>query len=1006
MCGNDKFSHLHVHSTYSKDGYGSHELLVKRAKDIGTKYLALTDHGTLSGVISHEQYCNQYEITPIYGNEMYLTIDDVSDPSAKIKANHITVLSVNQKGYRNLVAVNNAAHKRIIQRGNIKFPVSLYKDFKGKTDGLVVLTGCPASLTFHKDYDVAAMYVETLIRMFGEENVFAEIQFTLAGQDFYTRPLALASEFGLESVLTNDTHYPYEGDGDLHMMCTRIKSRATTGSDYSYDSSQLWLKTPQQMWDDAVPHLGEELTERCISNIELITSRVESFSLGAEPKLPVVAPEKVEKLKALLLSLHEQYCLANPKFKEEAVERFEKEFSVIDGLKFWEYIYIVNDIALFARTDGRLSAARGSAAGSYLLYLLEITTVDPLKYGLLFERFLNVERGESLPDVDLDIAGTFRQEVLNYCYEKWGLLQVNTIMTFQHKSLVNDLAKELGIDKDISDRLASIDPDDPEFVKYKNTNKEFGRAYDGMIGTNKTVGKHAAAVASINISGQPLPIEQWGNEPGIAFSESGSVKSLSRVGGVKFDILGIDALDKLARMKRLTNVEPPNDPDAEFPKEIFCSGKLTGIFQFGSSGIRDLTIDVQPVGLEDLTTINALYRPGSLDAGTTEHYVEYRTAPRTFHPDIDKILKPTYSVIVYQEQVMAIFAKITGTGLAGADLARRVLSPKSIKQTKDKKWQKKNEAVRKEFFTKGKANGYSKDLLDHLWDELKTHSRYSFNKSHSAVYADLARRQAWYKLNYPMEFYLATLNALLEAGHSEQMQDYLWEIVKEGYEVVAPSILYSSTKFEVQGNQIYIPLTVVKFFSERNLEALNWLKNYFNGITEIPENSINGEDYYLYVTNKLNEKNVTTFGAEALSFLSKGHTWNKRVKENLAKLGAFRGIDGSEILYDQDVVKNNPFKLQTEAMALIVPDKWYIEREKIAKDRGVTFGIVKKKINKTTKRGFPVVVYLLSGNNVIRFNKDNDPAFSIGTPVVADTNEWGYVQKKNNRYQFSLVYPK
>jgi DNA polymerase-3 subunit alpha len=1023
------YTSLHNHSPFSIDGFGPYETMIKRAAELNIKSFAITDHGTVAGIPLHYELCQKYNVKPIFGVEAYLVLDKNAQ---KIKTHHITLLARNRIGYENLIGLNNLAHSQMIQKGAIKFPVLQLSDLKSYRDGMIALTGCPASMIYYPEYDLAYGYVKALTRIYGEEHTFAEIMFSLDGQDFHTRPQQIAAELGIETVITNDTHYTYAEDATLQMDCNEIRARARSGKGYRYDSSLLYLQSAEELFDKAQDIIGTEATERAWVNMDTISNMVEDIDIRGEPTLPSVEHYEIADMQNYLQEQLEAYKLKYPQRAEIAQKRFETEDKIVSDFGFYDYFYIVSDIAKFVRDNGRYVTARGSASGSFIVYLLGICQADPLVYGLLFERFLNIARAD-YPDIDLDIDRSFRDEVIKYCEETWGLLPVSTIITFGHKSLVKDLQKPHKIDPDVANDLANADPDGQFFADYCNEHPDFGRAYNMMIGQPKGIGRHAAAVVSVNTE-LPLPVENWGNEPTIAYSESGLQKTISFIGGVKVDILSISALEILRRLYDITGVLPPEDIDSDFPSDVFCNGNTLGIFQFdGSAGIRDMCIDVQPHNLEDLAVINSMFRPGALDAGTPEHYNEYKLKPRKFDPRIDPILAPTASVIVFQEQVMQIYAVVTGEGLEGADIARRVLSPKSVKKLDDPKWKKQASQVKEEFFKKGKDNNFKTAVIEQLWDELITHSRYSFNKSHSIAYALLAAQEAWYKMRYPTAFYLANLNTLLDKGDHEKMQGYILAMVREGVVVKPPSVIHSSTIFEMKDNEIYLPITVVKYVSDRSLEALTFLKTYIRKVKdyietlrkyylelefgnndevtlELPELHIeplpiNGEEYYNQLFKKLTKHKVTEVTTESLALLSKSSVWNKRCKENLYLVGALDGVPGDLTkLVSDDILTRQVGTIEESIkfMNVTIPTPKVIEYERMAERKGYTFGIIMKKIKKQTRKGVPVTMYIMTDNAVLRVynNKLSDLLeylpIDVGMPVICSTNKWGYLQYYEN----------
>ena len=1024
------YTSLHTHSEYSKDGAGRLETLVEKAKQLNWTHLALTDHGTMSGAVQFYLACKEQNITPIFGLEGYLSLD-----LNKNDTNHITLLSYNKVGFDNLIRLNNRSHEQMKQRGSIKTPRITLEDMDEFSEGMIALTGCPVSLTYHEKFQIAYNYVETLSKIYGKDKTFAELMFSLEGHDFHTRPLKLAKELGVEIVVTNDTHFPEKGDHDVHMICNRIRARASSGYDYTYDSKRLWLLSQTEVAEFAIPEIGEETFTHAVKNVSKITEMVEPFSMEKEPFLPPVDEEELVKFKQLVKKKFVEYLVKKPeKDRPEIQKRFDKEWSVITDFGYWQYFYIVNDIIYFVLKHGRYVTVRGSAGGALLAYLLDWYSVDPVKYGLLFERFLNTARHD-FPDVDIDVDSIFKDEVVKYCEERWNMRQVNTSLTFTHRSLVNDLFSMLpeieDVDYEVKEQLSSLGEDSEQFQKFCEEYPEFKKAYYLMLDQQKTVGTHAAAMASI---GETLvPVEMWGNSPGIAWSESGAgKKDLSTVGGIKFDILGVLVLHKLYLMEQYTGVKPPTDPEEDLQLKVFQSGNTLGIFQYdGSEGIIKMCREVHPDTFDELITINSMYRPGALDAGTAEHYTWFKKSPRSFHEDIDELLAPTHSVFVFQEQVMQVYAQVTGTGLEGADLARRVLSPKSAKMLDDPKWKKQVREVKREFYKLGSDRGYSNNLLDNLWKEMLTHSRYSFNKSHSAAYADIARKQAWYKVHYPLQYFRAIMNAYLADGKDGPfIQDYLLEVFRDGIKLRAPHIKYSSTIFEDSEDELYLPLQLVAHLTQKEVDALNYLKCRINGEKYIGDIDPEFVEKFDQAYDKYGPFDELTF--EALSLMTMGHTWKSTVKQNLWGLGGYDGVAGDPEWLDKTVVYKSgnitdKWKQYTESiqgkyagmsrqriqiatMKLVVPDKELMR--KLDKRSDFVRGILIKETKKKTKSGINNLVYHLTGKRYLRMNLDkglklptglDGEKIPIGTPIAAlVNNQYGYIEEDKKRKKFKV----
>lgn len=786
----ERFAHLHLHTDASPDGLSPVDAMVKQASENGTFAVAMTDHGTLANTVSFVSACEEYGVKPIIGLEAYLVLNN--------KRCHITINAINETGYFNLIKLNNRAHKRWISG----YPIMSSGDLMELNEGLAILTGCPAS-PIHRGTDLdAKRFLGPVYETFGPERLKAELMFVMS-TDFIARPLMLAEHFGLTPLITNDVHYPIRGQFKAHQILT------TCRKGYTYDSTRLWLKSPVEMMMAAKEKLGETAAIQYLQNTIDFAESIEGFSIKKAPKLPTVE-FAAEKLKAKLDAALRIDC-AWRSLSETSIrqERFEYEWSVLTTMGYVDYFFILDDIINFARSnDIFVGPGRGSAGGSYVLYLLGITSVDPIQYDLLFERFINPER-KGFPDVDCDFESVRRDEVLAYAQARWGALPVATYSHYSHKSVVRDLGRVLSISKGLTDLAAEEGAESANFSTFLSADPDAKIAYDAMIGQIRHRGKHAGGVV---ITTNPVPIENTGDELVVAWTE-GQYKELSKAGIVKFDLLGLTSLSQLKAMRDITGVMPPSPEDDFAPYEVFRRGDVAGIFQWtGSPGIRTLTMRVVPMNINDLSVINSLYRPGALDAGTADKYPEYKLRPRLIDPRIDDLLADTNGVIVFQEQVMRVFERITGGGLAGADLARRVI----VKSRRwDPEWLKEMDDLHGYYLDKGKENGYEDGLLRHVWDELVTHSGYSFNKSHSTTYAFLAYYMAWYKLYYPAAFYTGILR-----HDTSQAQTFLLEAASKGIKISQPHVNISSSTFELADNTIYIPLNVVKYLGQKGADAI------------------------------------------------------------------------------------------------------------------------------------------------------------------------------------------
>lgn len=784
------FVHLHAHSEYSPDGAGRITSMVERAKKIGAPALAITDHGTLAGAVSFWAACKDAGIKPILGLEGYLLWNG--------KRHHITLNSINKEGFNNLINISNQAH----QRYTSGYPLIYMEDFERWHKGIIVLTGCPASAIHAREYEDGRDFVAALVAIFGRDRVFAEIMFVMS-TDFISRPFQIAQELDLKIAITNDAHFHEEQQARAHKIITSCRKG------YNYESASLWLKTYSEMERTGLNIFHPANVKEWLSNSNSIADMVEPWSMYAPPSLPVTVGAE-EELKSILVTAFEKDIVGRkPEDVATRKKRLNYEFKMLKQMGFMDYNYILYDIINEAKRLGvRVGPGRGSAAGSYVLYLLGVTGVDPVKYNLMFERYINPAR-KSYPDVDVDFESERRHEVLEYANKRWGALPVATYTHYSHKTAVADLGRVLSLPKYLTDAAADATPDSEEFETFCEANPDVRIAYSAMVGQVRNRGKHAGGIV---ITSVPVPVESNGKELLVAWTE-GKDKQVTKAGVVKFDMLGLVAVAQVQSMVEMLGKEPP-DPEADMkPYNIFRKGDVNGIFQWaGSDGIRRLTMEIKPRNITDLAVINSLYRPGALDAGTAKDYPKYQAEPRKIDSRIDDILAETNGVIVFQEQVMAVFARVVGGSLADADLARRVI----VKSRRwDPEWLKELEALKIDFIARGQANGYEEELLEFLWSELMTHSRYSFNKSHSLAYAWVAYQMAWFKYYHPTIFYTSILR-----HDVSQAQTFLIEAAYKGIQIMPPHINYSSNQYDYHDGKIYLPLTAVSYFGANGAKTV------------------------------------------------------------------------------------------------------------------------------------------------------------------------------------------
>ena len=809
---------LHVHTCFSGDGLGKVHDLLQYANELKFKAISITDHATLAGAVQFWDAAKEYGIKPIFGNEIYLEWNG--------KRGHLTVLSSGLTGFNNLIALNNAAHENVA-RG---FPVTTVEMLSKYNDGLLVLTGCSASPLYHGDEADALKFAGTLFDIFGVERMFAETMGVIS-EDNVTRPKWIAKRLGINTVVTTDTHFARPEQAGAHPITTTCRK----GFDYS--SSELYLKSGKELIETNFlrTFADEQEIKGYMSNTLEIADSIEAIDLSAPPSLPHIEQKGVTLFDTAIR------LAGLPEYKA----RVEEEIRVIEGLELYDYFAILYDIVEFCKANGiKVGPGRGSGGGSLFLYLLGITDIDPIQHGLLFERFLSATR-KDMADFDLDIEANRRDEVIEYARTKWGAFPIANFATYSRPSLVRDIGRVFKVPMEIVENAADSEDDDTleEFFAYclqastssgkRVTEKDARVAYKTMLGQVRHKGKHAGGVV---ICTRPVPVEG-----GIVSWTEGVNRELSKVGLVKYDILGVTALSMLSEMERLTGVQAnePWDADSEPVFDLFCKADLQGIFQFsGSDGIVQLTKQVQPRSLADLSAINALYRPGPLDSGMAWEYPKAKLQPRLVQPEVDAILKDSYGIIIYQEQVMQIVALMTGGSLSDADDARKIISKGKVN---DPKWQAKMRDLEAHFKTEGYKH-FAKQIVDMLWSEIVTFGRYGFNKSHSTAYSLLAYRMAWFKVYYPGAFYTALLN-----NDAEKAETWAYDAAAHGITIMKPHVNTSGVLWvwDEAASAIFAPLSSIKFFGEDGAQAIvDWREqhgefNTFKDIAKVPKRVLN-----------------------------------------------------------------------------------------------------------------------------------------------------------------------
>ena len=838
--------HLHVHSEYSLlDGACKIDKLAERAASFGQPALGLTDHGVMNGAVELFTACRKHGIKPIIGCEVYVVDDHARRAPGRLERSHLTLLAASPIGYRNLVKLSSAGFLEGYQRGKPSVDLAQLADH---ADGVIALTGCLQSrfcqyLLEGRTADARA-HAERLIGAFGADNVYFEVQKNgLAAQDQANEGLVrIARELGRPLVGTGDVHYLLREDYHHHaaLLCVQTKSTLSQPK-ISFETNEFYLRSSEEMAESFA-----QFPEALATTIEIAERCELELELGRQliPRYPVPAGvSEAEHLRSLVdQGLRQRYGDPPP---AEAIERADYELGVIDRMGFNAYFLIVWDFVKYAKDAGiAVGPGRGSAAGSIVAYSLQITDVDPLRYDLLFERFLNPER-VSMPDIDIDFSVRGREQVIRYVTDKYGKDSVAQIVTFGKmfpRAATRDAARVLGHDYGVGDRLAKLIPDPvmgrpPSFeeclkpgqplraeIDRDGNAKQIVEVAKGLEGIARNSSIHAAAVVIADrplTDIVPLQIAEAGmdenGEKVLRTVTQFTMKPIEQIGLLKMDFLGLrnldvieDALDIVERSagERPDMTTLPLDHAPTY--EMLARGDSIGVFQFESEGMREALKKVRPTEFDDLVALNALYRPGAMDQIPT--YARGKHDPDSIsYPDerLRPILEATKGVILYQEQAMRIAKDLAGFSGAKADDLRKAIGKKN------------REAMAKlkpEYVAGCRASGTSEQVIEWLWATNEKSADYSFNRSHAACYGLIAYRTAWLKANYPAEYMAALISSVMDtkdkvpffAGQAEQM----------GISILPPDVNLSDHEFVVVDGNIRFGLDAVKGVGFAAVEAI------------------------------------------------------------------------------------------------------------------------------------------------------------------------------------------
>jgi DNA polymerase-3 subunit alpha len=808
--------------------------LVAAAKKLDMPALALTDHGVMYGTIKFYKACLEARIKPIIGCEIYLAPKTMRSKNGRADAEHkhLILLAKNLTGYKNLIKLVTMSHLE-----GFYYKPRLDKMVLSQlSEGLIALSGCMfseiAELIAQDKFEEAKKAAEEYLAIFGED-FYLELQDQgIGGQKKVKEGLIeLGKILTIPLVVSNDVHYTNKEDSLIQdtLLCIQTGKPLDEEGRLKFSSDEFYLKSAEEMeqiFQDVPQALENSIKIAQLCNVEL---ELEKTLL---PDFPVPADENCNTFLEKLCQegLKKRY----PATTEEIKKRIDYELDVIKKMGFAAYFLIVQDFISFARTQGvQVGPGRGSAAGSLVAYALGITNIDPLKYHLLFERFLNPER-ISMPDIDIDFCFERRQEVLDYVNKKYGsdhVAQIITFGTMQSRAAVRDVGRTQKVPLPEVDRVAKlipVAPDmtipqalkiTPELAAYYQNNDRVRQLIDVAIkveGLTRHASTHAAGVV---ISQKPLleyvPLQKNENQVVTQFP----MEDLQTIGLLKIDFLGLknltimDKTIKIIQENRNIFIDlekiPLND---ERTFELLGRGETAGIFQLESSGMRNLLKDLRPKKFEDLIALLALYRPGPLGSGMTQDFVNRKNGKTKIVyelPELREILAETYGIIVYQEQVMQIASRLAGFTLAEADVLRRAMSKKKAAEMKK---------IKEKFITGCLKNGFPKEKAEKIYGLFDKFAEYGFNKSHSAAYAVIAYQTAYLKANFPLEFMASLLTNNI--GNEDKISSYVTECKKLGIKVLPPNINESAPEFLPIKEAIRYGLAAIKNIGRAAIESI------------------------------------------------------------------------------------------------------------------------------------------------------------------------------------------
>lgn len=840
------FTHLHVHSEYSLlDGACRIDRLVSAAKNLGQTALAITDHGVMYGVIDFYRACKKQGIKPILGCEVYVAPRSRFDKSFDLDKEyyHLVLLCENNVGYQNLI--------KLVSKGFVdgfynkpRVDMELLQQYH---EGLICLSACLAGevpqALLNDDYNTALSKAKQYQQIFGKDNYFIELQNHSIEEQDRTNPLLIkiADEIGAGLVVTNDCHYIEQSDSKMHQILLCIQTNHTIDDDdkMEFQTQEFYLKSEEQM-RSLFPNLSKAfdntqiIADRCNVDIEFGVRKLPDYDVPNNE-------DHYEYFKRLCFDGLYKHYGSNP--DKSLVDRLNFELSTIKSMGFVDYFLIVSDFVNFAKSqDIPVGPGRGSGAGSLCAYCIGITGIDPIKYNLIFERFLNPER-VSMPDFDIDFCKERRGEVIDYVIRKYGADHVAQIVAFgtmAARASVRDVGRALAMPYATVDSVAKLIPTEINMTieKALKVSTELKKIYDtqsdihnlldvamSIEGMPRHITIHAAGVViTKNPVSDYVPLSKSDD----AIVTQFTMTTLEELGLLKMDFLGLRNLTVIHNAEQMIKeLEPDFDINniPENDKSVFAmlsSGNTDGVFQFESQGIKNVFVQLKPNSIEDLIAVTSLYRPGPMDSIPT--YINNRHNPsaiRYEHPLLEDILDVTYGCIVYQEQVMQIFRTLAGYSLGRADIVRRAMS------------KKKHDVMEKEkqIFVHGLVDengcvqvegcirrGVDEKTALSIFSQMESFASYAFNKSHAAAYANVAYQTAYLKCHYKKQYMAALLSSVLD--NQNKMATYISECQRLGILVLPPHVNESQSDFTVTHGNIRFGLTAIRNLGKNFIDAL------------------------------------------------------------------------------------------------------------------------------------------------------------------------------------------